>query len=148
MSSRYLLGKQNSIFKFIINPLFVEVLSKNGKVYFRHFFRNTGIAVQLPVGYVGLLCARSSLGVKFGLSLPNGVGVIDWDYRGQLQVALVNLSQTPYTIAPGERIAQLLVMPVCRAEFVQADSLEDTARGQKGFGSTGRTSLPGDQEES
>ena len=99
----------------------------------------TGVAVQLPVGYVG---------VKFGLSLPNGVGVIDWDYRGQLQVALVNLSQTPYTIAPGERIAQLLVMPVCRAEFVQADSLEDTARGQKGFGSTGRTSLPGDQEES
>lgn len=108
----------------------------------------TGVAVQLPVGYVGLLCARSSLGVKFGLSLPNGVGVIDWDYRGQLQVALVNLSQTPYTIAPGERIAQLLVMPVCRAEFVQADSLEDTARGQGGFGSTGRTSLPGDQEES
>lgn len=108
----------------------------------------TGVAVQLPVGYVGLLCARSSLGVKHGLSLSNGVGVIDWDYRGQLHVGLVNLSQTPYTIAPGERIAQLLVMPVSRAEFVQADSLEDTARGQGGFGSTGRTSLPGDQEES
>ncbi len=102
----------------------------------------TGIAVQLPAGYVGLLCARSSLGVKHGLSLPNGVGVIDWDYRGQIQVALLNLSQTPYTIVPGERIAQLLVMPVCQAEFVQAESLEDTARGQGGFGSTGRGELP------
>lgn len=99
----------------------------------------TGIAIQLPdAGYVALVCARSGLAVKHGLTLSNGVGVIDSDYRGEIQVGLVNLGQNTYTIEPGERIAQLMIMPVVQAAFVQAESLDETERGTGGFGSTGR----------
>lgn len=99
----------------------------------------TGVAIQLPgPEAVALICARSGLAVKNGLTLSNGVGVIDSDYRGELQVGLVNLSQSSYTIQPGERIAQLMVMPVVQASFVQAESLDETQRGTGGFGSTGR----------
>lgn len=99
----------------------------------------TGIAIQLPdAGYVALVCARSGLAVKHGLALSNGVGVIDSDYRGEIQVGLINQSQTAYTIQPGERIAQLMIMPVVQAAFVQAESLDETERGSGGFGSTGR----------
>lgn len=72
----------------------------------------TGWAVEIPQGCVGLVFCRSGLGAKHGVSLPNCVGVIDSDYRGELQVPLVNLSREPYTVAPGERIAQLVVAPV------------------------------------
>ena len=99
----------------------------------------TGIAIELPgPEYVALVFARSSLGAKHGVSLSNGVGVIDSDYRGEVHVGLVNLSDEPYTIAPGERVAQLAVMPVARANIVVTDTLTETQRGAGGFGSTGK----------
>ena len=81
---------------------------------------------------------RSGLAVKRGLTLSNGVGVIDSDYRGAIQVGLVNLSDAPCTIQPGERVAQLMVMPVARCAFTFAEQLDSTERGEGGFGSTGR----------
>ena len=99
----------------------------------------TGLAMQLSdAGYGAFVFARSGLAVKHGLALSNGVGVIDSDYRGEIKVGLVNLSQEAYTIQPGERIAQLVVMPVVPFAAVEAEELEDTARGAGGFGSTGR----------
>ena len=98
----------------------------------------TGLAMELPEGYVGLVYARSGLGVKHGIALGNGVGVIDSDYRGEILVGLCNLSDTPYTIQPLDRIAQLVIAPVPPVEYVWADTLGDTARGEGGFGSSGR----------
>ena len=99
----------------------------------------TGLAIQLPgPEYVALVCARSGLAVKHGLALSNGVGVIDSDYRGEIQVGLVNLGSETYTLQPGERLAQLMILPVAQAAFVQADTLDETERGAGGFGSTGR----------
>ena len=99
----------------------------------------TGIAIALPgPEYVALVYARSGLGIKHGISLSNGVGVIDSDYRGEIQVGLTNLSDTPYTVQPGDRIAQLVVMPVAVPELEIVTELEDTQRGTGGFGSTGR----------
>lgn len=99
----------------------------------------TGIAIALPSAeYVALVFARSGLGIGHGLTLSNGVGVIDSDYRGEISVGLVNLSDTPYTIAPGDRIAQLAVMPVMQASIVPVHTLDETARGTGGLGSTGR----------
>ena len=99
----------------------------------------TGIAIALPsADYVALIFARSGLGVKHGVSLSNGVGVIDSDYRGELRVGLTNLSDTPYTVQPGDRIAQLAVVPVVRAELELAEELDETARGAGGLGSTGK----------
>lgn len=99
---------------------------------------HTGLAVEIPAGYVGLICARSGLATKRGLAPANKVGVIDSDYRGELMVALHNHSALSQTVEPGERIAQLLLMPYLTAEFTEADTLSDTARGEGGFGSTGR----------
>ena len=99
----------------------------------------TGIAIALPSPeYVALVFARSGLGIKRGVCLSNGVGVIDSDYRGEISVGLVNLSGEDYTIRPGDRIAQLMVVPVVRPELVQVDVLDETERGAGGFGSTGR----------
>lgn len=99
----------------------------------------TGIAIQLPgPGYVALVCARSGLAVKKGITLSNGVGVIDSDYRGEIQVGLVNLGEEEYAVQPGERIAQMMILPVEQAVFAEADALDETARGAGGFGSTGR----------
>ena len=99
----------------------------------------TGLAIQLPgPEYVALVCASSGLAVKHGLALSNGVGVIDSDYRGEIQVGLVNLGSETYTLQPGERLAQLMILPVAQAAFVQADTLDETDRGAGGFGSTGR----------
>ena len=99
----------------------------------------TGIAIALPSpAYVALVFARSGLGIKHGISLSNGVGVIDSDYRGEIRVGLTNLSDTPYTVMPGDRIAQLVVAPVARPEVVWTEDLGDTGRGAGGFGSTGR----------
>ena len=99
----------------------------------------TGIAIELPgPEYVALVFARSSLGVRHGLALSNGVGVIDSDYRGEISVGLVNLSDTPYTVAPGERIAQLAMLPVAHAQITVADALSDTEGGAGGFGWTGK----------
>lgn len=99
----------------------------------------TGIAIGLPgPQYVALLFARSGLGVKHGITLSNGVGVIDSDYRGEIFVGLCNVSDTAYTIEPGERIAQMTVFPVANLPVVEVESLDETARGTGGFGSTGR----------
>lgn len=98
----------------------------------------TGIAIALPgPEYVALVFARSGLAVKNGLTLSNAVGVIDSDYRGEVKVGLINLSDTPYTINPGDRVAQLAVMPVCMADLSFVNDLDETARGSGGFGSTG-----------
>lgn len=99
---------------------------------------STGLAVSIPPLHVGLVFARSGLAVKQGVTLSNGVGVIDSDYRGELRVGLVNLGSEPCTIQHGERIAQLAVMPVARAQAVEVEELDDTPRGSGGFGSTGR----------
>ena len=99
----------------------------------------TGIAIALPsADYVALVFARSGLGIKQGVCLSNGVGVIGSDYRGGIGVGLVNLGQSEYTVRPGDRIAQLMVTPVVQPTVVQVSELDDTDRGAGGFGSTGR----------
>ena len=98
---------------------------------------HTGIAAEIPEGYCGLIFARSGLATKRGLAPANKVGVIDADYRGEIMVSLVNLSDTPYTVANGERIAQLMFLPVIKGEFSEGE-LSDTKRGGGGFGSTGK----------
>lgn len=100
-------------------------------------FIPTGLALELPVGYAGLIYARSGLACKRGLAPANKVGVIDCDYRGEVTVALLNHGDTPQTVAVGERIAQLIITPYVTAEFILKDELSDTVRGEGGFGSTG-----------
>ena len=97
----------------------------------------TGIALELPVGYAGLIYARSGLATKKGLAPANKVGVVDCDYRGEVKVALHNHSQEKQTVAVGERVAQLVITPYITAQFVEVEQLSDTARGAGGFGSTG-----------
>ena len=98
---------------------------------------HTGISVEIPEGYCGLIFARSSMGAKRGLAPANKVGVIDADYRGEVMVALHNHSELTATVESGERIAQLAIVPFLKAEFEVADELSDTVRGAGGFGSTG-----------
>ena len=98
----------------------------------------TGIAVEIPEGYVGLVFARSGIATKRQLAPANCVGVIDADYRGECTVALHNDTDAPRTVAPGDRIAQLVILPFLAAEFSDADTLDETDRGAGGFGSTGR----------
>jgi len=99
----------------------------------------TGLSMALPsADYVALVFARSGLGIKKGVCLSNGVGVIDSDYRGEIAVGLVNLSGEDYTVQPGDRIAQLMVVPVVQPTVTLADELDETDRGSGGLGSTGR----------
>lgn len=98
----------------------------------------TGIAAALHPGTVGLVFARSGLGVRHGIVPANAVGVIDPDYRGEWKVGLYNHSQQPYTLQPGDRIAQLVITPVMLPELEAADSLPPSVRGNGGWGSTGR----------
>ena len=84
------------------------------------------------------MLARSGLATRQGLTLANGVGLIDTDYRGEILCSVVNLSSSPITVRDGDRIAQLMVVPVVRPELVQVDALDETERGAGGFGSTGR----------
>lgn len=98
----------------------------------------TGLAMEIPCGHAGLIFARSSMGAKRGLAPANKVGVIDADYRGEFMVALHNHGLQPQTVAPGERVAQLVVVPVVTPGFVEAEELSDTVRGTGGFGSTGK----------
>lgn len=97
----------------------------------------TGLAMEIPQGYAGLIYARSGLASKRGLAPANKVGVVDADYRGEVMVALHNHSALPQTISSGERIAQLVVAPFLKVDFEETDELEDTVRGTGGFGSTG-----------
>lgn len=99
---------------------------------------HTGLAMELPEGYAGFLFARSGIASKRGLAPANKVGVIDSDYRGEFMVALHNHSNEPQSIAGGERIAQLCILPVVQGEFVLSEALDETERGAGGFGSTGK----------
>jgi len=94
----------------------------------------TGVATKIPEGYAGFVFNRSSQGKK-GITIPHSVGVIDADYRGEIKVLLKNISDDPYKISRGDRIAQLVIMPVLLPDFV--DVWNDTERGTGGFGSTG-----------
>ena len=99
----------------------------------------TGLAIALPsADYVALIYARSGLGVKHGIAPANCVGVIDSDYRGELMVGLQNSSDSDFIIHPADRIAQLMITPVIQAQISMVDELDDTLRGEGGFGSTGR----------
>jgi len=101
----------------------------------------TGLSLALPEGYEGQVRPRSGLARKHGITILNSPGTIDADYRGELQVILINLSPDPFTIERGERIAQLVVAPVTRVTFARAETLNETVRGTGGFGSTGRKAL-------
>ena len=102
-------------------------------------FVPTGIAIELPgKEFVALLTARSGLACKHGITLANSVGVIDSDYRGEIKVALINLGSSDFVINPGERIAQMLIMPVALPQLSVVEELSETIRGGGGFGSTGR----------
>lgn len=101
-------------------------------------FLRTGLAAAIPAGYVGLIFARSGLACKRGLAPANKVGVIDSDYRGEWMIALHNHGDTPQIVNPGDRIAQFVLVPVLTPLMTEVDSLDETARGEGGFGSTGR----------
>ncbi len=112
-----------------------DITIKPGQTVMIH----TGVALEIPVGYVGLVFARSGLASKRGLAPANKVGVIDSDYRGEIMVALHNHSDMSQTLTSGERVAQIAVMPCPQAMFEIVDALDDTDRGEGGFGSTGRS---------
>ena len=97
----------------------------------------TGLALELPVGWAGFVHARSGMATKRDLAPANKVGVIDCDYRGEVMVSLHNHGTKPQTVEPGERIAQLVIMPYLTAHFFETNELSDTVRGAGGFGSTG-----------
>lgn len=97
-----------------------------------------GIVVAVPEGYEGQVRPRSGLATRFGVTVPNAPGTIDADYRGEAFVALINLGREPYLVHHGERVAQLVIAPIARAQVVEVEELEDTQRGVGGFGSTGR----------
>jgi dUTP pyrophosphatase len=96
-----------------------------------------GFAMEIPAGYEVQVRARSGLSSRHGLTLINGTGTIDADYRGEISVPLVNLGSKPYTITRGERVAQMIVHKLPDIEIIESDELSDTERGQAGFGSTG-----------
>lgn len=99
----------------------------------------TGVAIALPTAeYGAFVFPRSGIAIKHGIGLLNSVGVIDSDYRGEIMVGVINQVKESYTIEPGERIAQMVIMPVSTMPVVEVDELDETARGAGGFGSTGR----------
>ncbi|MFL0566536.1 dUTP diphosphatase [Microbacterium sp. 179-I 1D1 NHS] len=100
----------------------------------------TGVRIALPDGYVAFVVPRSGLAAKHGITVVNSPGTVDAGYRGEIKVTLLNTDAAePFDIAPGDRIAQLIVMPVSRATFLPVDALPDSVRGEGGFGSTGYT---------
>ena len=105
-----------------------------GEAYLVH----TGLAMEIPAGYAGLIFARSGLAVKQGLAPSNKVGVIDADYRGEIMVSLYNHSKEARQISPGERIAQIVITPFLAAQWEEVQELKETQRGAGGFGSTGK----------
>lgn len=98
----------------------------------------TGLAFEIPAGFEGQVRPRSGLALKQGITVLNAPGTVDADYRGEVQVILVNLSDQPVTIRRGDRIAQFIISPVTRATLMEVQDLSATARGEGGFGSTGR----------
>ena len=102
----------------------------------------TGVAIALPEGYAAFVVPRSGLAARHGITIVNAPGTVDAGYRGEIRVTLLNTdADAAYTIAPGDRIAQLVVMPVTRATFISVDELPESVRGANGFGSTGYTAL-------
>lgn len=99
---------------------------------------HTAVALELPEDCVGLICSRSGLATKYGIIVLNSPGILDQDYRGEVGVLLFNTGDQAYEITPGDRIAQLIVLPCEQMHIVCVDALSDTARGSGGFGSTGR----------
>ena len=97
----------------------------------------TGLKMEIPIGYEAQVRPRSGLSIKNGITLINCIGTIDADYRGELKIPLVNLSNEEFTIKNGDRIAQMVIMPVIQANIVETDNLSDTERQEGGFGSTG-----------
>jgi dUTP pyrophosphatase len=97
----------------------------------------TGLKIELPEGYEAQIRPRSGLALKHGITVLNSPGTIDADYRGEIGVILVNLSDTPFTINPGERIAQMIVAKHARIDFIEVDELDDSERGEGGFGHSG-----------
>ncbi|MDR0443820.1 MAG: dUTP diphosphatase [Treponema sp.] len=97
----------------------------------------TGLKIEIPEGFEGQVRPRSGLALRCGLTIPNSPGTIDSDYRGDLDIILINLGAQDVIIKDGDRIAQLVIAPVCRAELVEAEALAGTRRGSAGFGSTG-----------
>ena len=110
-----------------------EIVIKSGETKLVH----TGLAMEIPEGYVGLIYARSGIATKRGLAPANKVGVIDSDYRGEIMVSIFNHSSETQTISAGERVAQIVITPYLTVNFIEADKLDDTVRGSGGFGSTG-----------
>lgn len=98
----------------------------------------TGLRIALPEGYEAQVRPRSGLALKHGVTLPNSPGTIDADYRGEIGVILMNLGQEPFVVEPGDRIAQMVVAPIARVAWSEAEALDATERGEGGFGSTGR----------
>lgn len=127
-------GSENAVGADLYACLEESVTIEPGKTV----FITTGLAMELPVGYAGLIYARSSLGTKRGLAPANKVGVVDPDYRGEFMVALHNHGTQTQTIEHGERIAQLVITPVLTPGFTEVSQLSDTKRGTGGFGSTGK----------
>ncbi len=111
-----------------------EIVIEAGQTILVH----TGLSMAIPQGMVGFIYARSGLASKRGLAPANKVGVVDSDYRGEIMVALHNHGTIPQTIAHGERIAQMVFAPYFTADFCEVDTLDDTLRGEGGFGSTGK----------
>ncbi|MDR1621180.1 MAG: dUTP diphosphatase [Synergistaceae bacterium] len=99
---------------------------------------STGIRIALPLGYEAQVRPRSGLALKHGITLPNSPGTVDADYRGEIKVILLNLGDAPFTIEPGDRIAQMIVAPVSQVDWAEADVLDETERNAGGFGSTGK----------
>lgn len=98
----------------------------------------TGIAMAIPEGYGGFIFPRSGTASKYGISLSNCVGVVDSDYRGEVKIAIINHSGESYTVKNGDRIAQMVIMAVDLCNYTEYDSLDETQRGEGGFGSTGK----------
>ena len=115
--------------------------AENGKLAINSgetVFLDTGIAMEIPIGYVGLVFARSGLACKHGLRPANCVGVIDSDYRNSIKVALHNDGEYPQFVDEGERIAQIIILPYPKIQFTEVEEISDTTRGLSGFGGTGR----------
>jgi dUTP pyrophosphatase len=102
----------------------------------------TGIAVQIPKGYVGMVCSRSGLALKHGVFVLNAPGIVDSDYRGDVGVILMNMGGYEYTVLSGDRIAQLVIAPIGKSVVMEVSELDDTQRGAGGFGSTGIAQQP------
>ncbi len=98
----------------------------------------TGIAAEIPKGYAGMIYARSGLAIKHGITMVNAVGVVDSDYRGEIKCAVINLGGEPYTIHQGDRVAQMVIMAAPQEPIEIVDEINQTKRGEGGFGSTGK----------